>query len=483
MAPANAPLPALTADARRRALRFVGLAVSVLLVSGLLSLCIVFARLPVVGAWIGDPLFFKRCLVVHVDLALVVWFYSFLAALFALIPTRAPTRALLPRLGFGLALLGVVLLVASAAIPGVAPVLANYVPMLDTPLYAAALVLFATGVGLTFLAPGMLPGAESEGAQTPLPPAARPGIRAAAVAFWLALATFAAAVITTPRGLPVDAYYELVAWGGGHTLQFASEAAMVACWLLLLERGLGRAVLSRATASLLFALLIAPTFAAPLLALSGTTTNLYHTGFTRLMQWGVFPVVVLFLGLCLRALWGAARAGALPDDDGARIGRRGFAVSAALTACGFVLGALIRGPNTMVPAHYHANIGAVTASFMAATWLVFDALALPIPSRRLARAASWQPVVFGVGQLVFAVGFGLAGSAGAARKTYGAEQHVRSLGEWLGLSVMGLGGLVAVGGGVLFIVIAIAALRARRTAATDGPRRHEWSAVHIPSRS
>jgi len=61
--------------------RAVGLAIGSLLLAGCLSLMLMVGRMPVFSAWIADPLFFKRCLVLHVDLALVVWFFSFAVAL------------------------------------------------------------------------------------------------------------------------------------------------------------------------------------------------------------------------------------------------------------------------------------------------------------------------------------------------------------------------------------------------------------------
>ena len=39
------------------------------------------------------------------------------------------------------------------------------------------------------------------------------------------------------------------------------------------------------------------------------------------------------------------------------------------------------------------------------------------------------------------------------RKVYGAEQALRSAAETLGLGIMGVGGLVAIAGGVLFLSI------------------------------
>jgi heme/copper-type cytochrome/quinol oxidase subunit 1 len=134
-----------------------------------------------------------------------------------------------------------------------------------------------------------------------------------------------------------------------------------------------------------------------------------------------------------------------------------FLASGGLTLTGFVLGALIRGSSTLVPAHYHANIGAVTCAFMAVTPLVFAGLGARPVVGRVGRAMRWQPVLYGLGQFVFASGFALAGAHGQARKTYATEQHMRSALEWFGLTVMGVGGLVAVAAGVLFLTWALRA--------------------------
>ena len=43
-------------------------------------------------------------------------------------------------------------------------------------------------------------------------------------------------------------------------------------------------------------------------------------------------------------------------------------VAAVMVAFTVVLGAMIRDSNTVVPAHYHASIGAVTVAFMGAAY-------------------------------------------------------------------------------------------------------------------
>ena len=54
--------------------RWFGLAIASLVIAGLLSLSVVLGRLPVLSWLVADPLFFKRSLVVHVDLSLLAWF-------------------------------------------------------------------------------------------------------------------------------------------------------------------------------------------------------------------------------------------------------------------------------------------------------------------------------------------------------------------------------------------------------------------------
>jgi len=161
-------------------------------------------------------------------------------------------------------------------------------------------------------------------------------------------------------------------------------------------------------------------------------------------------VLGLFLFACVRLLFEELRAGRAKLAD-PRIS--GFLVSALLTLLGFGLGAGIRGSNTMIPAHYHASIGGITAAFMTVTYPMLRAFGFSLRTRRLQNAAAWQPVAYGVGQMIFASGFALAGIYGMSRKAYGAEQAGRGLGESIGLGVMGVGGLIAVGGGLLFLGI------------------------------
>jgi hypothetical protein len=436
--------------------QWIGLALSTLVMAGLFALAVVVGRTPPFDRYVTDPLFFKRCLVAHVNLALVVWFYSFITGLLFLLPGR-DRCGWIARNAVILAGAGVVLQLLGAGMPGSQPILSNYIPTIDHGLFQLGQLLFGAGVLASFLDRRLLRSGGGGAVALELSDAARYGLRAAGAALVLSAITFAVSWYRQPLGVEAEVYFELLAWGGGHVLQLVCSIAMVSVWLILLRSALGRSPVSGPAGAALFAAMLLPWSIAPLLALQGTWTSAYRTGFTQLMQWCIFPVVGIFLILCVGSLLRARREGRLRARDLGDPRISGFLVSAGLTVLGFALGAAIRGANTMVPAHYHASVGAVTVAFMASTYLLLGAFRRSISSRRLARAAGWQPPLYGGGMLLFAGGFALAGAYGMGRKAYGAEQAARGLAETIGLGMMGLGGFVAIAGGLLFLGIIAAA--------------------------
>lgn len=452
-------LPALF-EGSPLARQWFGLALAVLVLAGLFALAVVIGRMPPFDRFVTDPLFFKRCLVAHVNLALVVWFYSFVAALLALGDAGRPS--LLARHSIVVAGAGVVGMLAGASVPGAPPVLANYIPTIDHWLFQLGQIAFGVGVLTSSIDSAVrhARGSERADGAAPLPASVRYGLRAAAFALALAATTFAVSAVRQPSGLAPEVQFELLVWGVGHVLQLVCVLAMVSVWLLLLASVLGESPVGASASVLLFFSLAAPWTIAPFLAFQGGAANGARSGFTQLMQWSIFPIVSVFVVLCggtVRRAWREGRMDARSLRDPRIIG---VSVSVALTLLGFVLGAAIRGSNTMVPAHYHAAVGGVTVAFMTAALVLLGAVA-PSAPRALRRAAAVQPLLYGGGMLLFAAGFALAGAHGMGRKMYGAEQASRTFAESVGLAVMGFGGFVAVAGGVLFLGVALAAWRLR----------------------
>jgi len=74
------------------------------------------------------------------------------------------------------------------------------------------------------------------------------------------------------------------------------------------------------------------------------------------------------------------------------------------------------------------------------------------------RLATLQPRLYGAGQLMHILGLVWSGGYGVQRKVAGAEQVLRSTSEIAGMGLMGLGGLIAIIGGLLFVLVVMRAL-------------------------
>ena len=135
-------------DGRRRlALAWLGLGLFALLASGLFSVLLVLSRTPQLQTLFPVADFFRVALVVHVDLSVLVWFLAFGGGLWTLSGThRYPGMAWL---AFALSAAGTLVMCIAPFVQVATPVMANYVPVLDGPVFLAGLVLF--GAGITML--------------------------------------------------------------------------------------------------------------------------------------------------------------------------------------------------------------------------------------------------------------------------------------------------------------------------------------------
>ena len=84
--------------------------------------------------------------------------------------------------------------------------------------------------------------------------------------------------------------------------------------------------------------------------------------------------------------------------------------------------------------------------------------------KRAPRAATWQAWLYGVGQILHIAGLVWSGGYGVQRKMAGAAQSLDGIEKITGMGLMGLGGLIAVIGGVMFLVIVLRVLARGRAA-------------------
>jgi hypothetical protein len=431
--------------ARHSAARWLKLAVLALLASGVFSILLVLSRTPGVHEVIPLVDFFHTALVVHVDLSVVIWFLAFAGVFWSLNSRAEGMRA--EQLAWALTATGTAVIVISPFLGAGKPLLNNYVPVLQHPLFYLGGILVIGGFLLLILR--SLFTAIPHG-----PGVMRTGVFYSVLVSLIAVGALGLSFLLVPRDLDPQTYFEFVFWGSGHVLQFTHTLLLLTAWLWLAhEAGLQPALAAR-RGRFFFLLAAAPALAAPFIYMVDDVVTAFHReAFTELMRWG--GLTALPLGwVVLQAL--VRGRGRKPADAGAAIARTALQASVLLFAAGGVIGFLIRGANVVIPAHYHGSIVGVTLAFMGVAYLLLPRLGFGAPVPWLAR---WQPIIYGGGQLMHITGLAISGGYGnIQRKTAGAAQGVNELPEILGMGLMGLGGLVSIIGGILFLVVMIRAI-------------------------
>lgn len=445
-------IPIVDDDARVQARRWLFLGLFSLTLSGLFAVLIVLARTPYLQDIIPFADFFHSALVVHVDLSVLVWFLAFAGVLWSI---NSATRC---RLCSGLALLlstmGALLMAVAPFTGDANPLMSNYIPILQQPLFYVALLLFGAGIALLVLRALLFPrpvGAEMSGTG-----ALRFGLNTAVVATALAFIAFFWSYLKMPSYIQAGEYFELLFWGGGHVLQFTHTQLMLVAWLWLASVAGVPVYTGPRVVLFLFAWGLLAIFTTPIIYLAFDVNSMEHRRlFTWQMEFGG-SLASLWIGIAL--IVGLLKANAAPPH--ARAERAALAASVLLFGFGGIIGFLISGSNVTVPAHYHGCIVGVTLAFMGMTYQLLPRFGFAAPSQRWAVRQCW---IYAAGQLVHIIGLAWSGGYGVQRKTAGAAQGLDSLERILSMGMMGLGGLIAIIGGVMFLLIVFyAMLRARR---------------------
>ncbi len=118
----------------------------------------------------------------------------------------------------------------------------------------------------------------------------------------------------------------------------------------------------------------------------------------------------------------------------------------------------IEGVNVIIPAHYHGSIVGVSLAYMGLFALLLPKVGAGAVTGKWAVA---QPWVYGVGQCIHITGLMISGGYEVARKTVLLEPDA-AFGARFGMGLMGFGGLVAIVGGVIFVVLVYQSLRKSR---------------------
>jgi cytochrome c oxidase subunit 1 len=436
------------------------LGLAALVGAGFFSLMLVLARTPAVAHIIPLVDFFHVALVVHVNLSVLIWLLSLAGVFWSLSCRNDAPRW--DRLSFWLAALGTLVVSLSPFLGAGDPLMNNYVPILRHPVFYLGMGLFTLGIVLHLgrcavdrgQHPGPGPLQEND--------ALRHAIRLSTLLVALALGAMLVSLLGIPDTLQGQAFFELLFWGGGHVLQFNHALLMMVAWVVLASAAGYRVPLSPGRILLLFLLLALPVVTVPYWYAAFEVTSAEHRmAFTNLMRFG--GLFCLPIGLAVAFSWRGA-AGAAGEQVYLRAA---LWSSMWLFALGGLLGYMIAGLDIVIPAHYHGSTVGVTIAFMGLCYYLLPRLGFgPVPHR----LATWQPILYGGGQVMHILGLAWSGGYGLKRKTLGktleVSQGYEALGDMAAMGLMGLGGLVSVAGGLLFLVVAWRCIRAARPAHT-----------------
>lgn len=445
-------LSAVRNPGARLAKNWLLVGVTALALSGLIALLLVIGRTTELLT-IKDV--FHVALVVHVDLSVLVWFLAISGMLWQLgnpgnkIPFFRPASLV--------CFAGGALCMALSPFAGEGPVyFSNYIPILQNLTFILGLSLVFAGTVIAILAM-QLPWwrVAPDGKLNTHVQAQRIGIDSSAIIIIAALIAFVASYAELPPEIIEEQRYELLFWGGGHILQFAyTQIAMIA-WLWM--AGALGAVPGISPVWLGRLYMLGPVLCG--LGLGAyveydVTDAGHREWFTSLMRYGngIAPGIIgiLILARLLRTRtekWQRAYASSLW-------------MSLLMFIVGGALGWMIQGIDTTTPAHYHGSIVGLTIAFMGLAYLLLPEFGYaPVAHTRL---AFWQPIIYGVGQLMHVGGLAWAGGYGVMRKTPGviegglsAATTAKYLIQW--------GGVFAILGGVLFVVVVVRSmLQARK---------------------
>lgn len=429
-------------------LRWLWLGVGALAIAGIFAVILVAARTPQLAMFTN---LFSVALVIHVDLSVLVWFLCVggLGWTALLVRHGRPWHYWLG--GSFWTVAAATALLALSPLGGHWEVIkSNYIPVLNNLPFVAGLAVLAAGLVVLLLP--VLAITFSPRRWTTLNNE-ETLFADAAFTTALAIAAFFLSGHLLETGLPPDHRFEQLFWAGGHILQFTFTLLMMAGWVALAE-ALGFTLKKGLVRIASFICVGAAIWSAMGFVKHPFDTSDFMVHQTRVM------IELGGLGAGLLALVLVGKLAYARYQRPSRAYASTLIASLVLFAGGGVLGLMITGQNVTIPAHYHGAIVGITLALMGYAYALLPRYGyMPVAHTRL---AFWQPIIYGVGQLMHIGGLAYSGGYGVLRKTPAGETPHLAPEIQAALGFMGLGGLLAIIGGLLFVVVMMRAFFARR---------------------
>ena len=466
-------------------------AVVALLVGGLLAIGVVLTRWPAVH-WLAADTFYMVLTAHGIDM-LIFWIIFFeVAVLYFASSTLLRCRIATPKIAwaaFALMVIGAVVNNVSVFQGGSSVMMTSYVPMMAHWSFYLGLILFAVGALIAcFVFFGTLVVAKREKTYEGSVPLVTFGAITAAI---IAVFTISSgAIILIPTFLmaigvinEVDPLiYRTIWWAFGHSSQQINVHAHMSIWYDLAAIAFGAKPMSEHVsrgAFLLYILFLQLASAHHLLADPGISTEWKVVNTSYFMYFAVLASMIHALSIpgamevaqrargydkglfewLRKAPWGN------PVFSGVFISLVGFGFLGGIT--GVMMGTeqlnLLIHNTIYVPGHFHATVViGTTLTFMSMTYFL-----IPVLFRREMinpGLAKIQPYLFGFAMYFFCLVMMGAGTLGVSRRHWDMAFSGAALAyEWPGaaylmMGLVGVGGMVAIAGGAIYIYITVGSL-------------------------
>lgn len=437
------------------------LSISSLGISGIYSIFIVLLRTPILSGFFPDKSIFQTALVIHVDLSVLFWMVSF-AMMIMSRQIEARNQFFVKNILY-LLFFSLIIICASPFIGENIVFMNNYVPILHNLLFIIGLGVFFS----CFFLMSCLSCIYGDNITRPI------GILSLITCVSFAISALKLDYINHP--IDQHQFYELLFWGGGHVMQFLYCSLLVYVLYHFLEK-------SDHTISLTLLMWVNCALVIPVLFVQiflGIEDPYYISLFTQHMKifGGIVPIAAVISlmgsgGFAIKYTPRESSAGVveLPALHSSRtkgyaagfdslssshhldsrgvfkniIAKYSTILSLFLFGVGGLIGIYISKVNVTIPAHYHGSIVGITIAIMGYVYLAVQEQYGAIN----ARIASGQIILYGVGQFIHISALAYSGGYGALRKTPGVDLPFNAK---LAMGFMGLGGLMAILSGLIFV--------------------------------
>lgn len=420
-----------------------------LALAGVYSIILVMLRTPMLVNLFLNTEIFKSALVIHVNLSILVWLMSVTACIWSY--NLQPTTSIITYVI--LAFFGTALIALSPLCGQNFPVMNNYIPMLENIIFILGISLF--GVSVLLFALYILWNCCKISYFNSLINFTILSTVIMWVLVWVCFIWSYCQLQEIIKLVPVDIefYYELLFWSGGHLLQFIYTQILILVMTVLFHAWIGKELRFKK----LYLALLYLNFIISIATISGhllydIIDAEFKEYYTKQMKYGggITPVLSLIVMFYELKWFHSHESG--NDIKGSKdirevqmsLLKTAIICSSILFLSGGFIGILITGMNVTIPAHYHGSIVGISVAFMGFCFLLCDG------KQQKNSYFTTAIITITIGQMLHIIALLFADGYGVLRKTPWVEMPVANK---LLIGVMGGGGLIAIVGGLMFVII------------------------------